>query len=74
MPLGEPVGLGDTFTIVAGCDGNATTCRNRFHNLVNFRGEPYIIGNSYSASYPVSSSNNIVSEGEDVRVGAYKWE
>lgn len=74
LPLGESVGLGDIFTIVAGCDGNATTCRNRFHNLVNFRGEPYIIGNSYSASYPVSSSNNIVSEGEDVRVGAYKWE
>lgn len=73
LPMAYAVGIGDTFKIVAGCDGNATTCRSRFNNLVNFRGEPYIIGNSYAASYPVSSSDNIVSEGEDVRVGAYKW-
>ena len=74
LPMAYAVGLGDTFQITAGCDGNATTCRNRFNNLSNFRGEPYIIGNSYSASYPISASDNIVSEGGDVRVGAYKWE
>lgn len=73
LPMNFTVGIGDTFSIVAGCDSNATTCRNKFNNLVNFRGEPYIIGNSYSASYPVSSSDNIVQEGQDVRVGAYKW-
>jgi len=74
LPMAYAVGIGDAFQITAGCDGNATTCRNRFNNLANFRGEPYIIGNSYSASYPVSASDNIVSEGEDVRIGAYKWE
>ena len=72
LPMAYAVNIGDTFEIVAGCDGNATTCRSRFNNLVNFRGEPYIIGNSYAASYPVASSDNIVSEGGDVRGGAYK--
>lgn len=74
LPMNYNVSIGDTFSIVAGCDGNATTCKKRFNNLVNFRGEPYVIGNSYAASYPVESSNNIVSEGQDTRVGAYKWD
>lgn len=34
----------DTFTITAGCDRSPTTCKNRFNNLVNFRGEPFVRG------------------------------
>jgi uncharacterized phage protein (TIGR02218 family) len=38
---GSPI---DTFTISAGCDKSMTTCRDRFNNIVNFRGEPYLPG------------------------------
>lgn len=32
---------GDTFDIVAGCDHSLATCRDRFDNVLNFRGEPH---------------------------------
>lgn len=37
---------GDTFTIYPGCDKTITTCTNKFSNLVNFRGLPFIPENS----------------------------
>src|SRR3546814_10734430 len=46
---------GDTFTVSAGCnhqhsvatDGTVTgDCMNKFDNLLNFRGEPFITGRS----------------------------
>lgn len=73
LPMPHAVKIGDTFTICAGCDGNATTCKNRFNNLINFRGEPYTPGNNYAASYPVSTSDNIVSEGESPKRAVYDW-
>ncbi len=33
---------GDTFTAVPGCDKKQSTCTNKFSNLVNFRGQPFI--------------------------------
>jgi hypothetical protein len=33
---------GTTYTIYPGCDGLATTCRDKFDNTANFRGFPYI--------------------------------
>jgi len=33
---------GDTFTAYAGCDRSKATCQNKFSNVVNFRGMPYI--------------------------------
>ena len=30
--------------LLAGCDKSLATCRDRFDNLVNFRGEPYVPG------------------------------
>ena len=38
---------GDQFTIVAGCDRTHTTCRDKFSNILNFRGEPYIPGQDF---------------------------
>lgn len=38
------IAVGDTFTISAGCDKTIATCRDRFSNAVNFRGEPYLPG------------------------------
>jgi uncharacterized phage protein (TIGR02218 family) len=49
----EPIALGDTFTVTAGCDKRFATCRDRFANGVNFRGFPQIPGNDFVISYPV---------------------
>ena len=43
-PMPFPIGIGDQFTIVAGCDRRLETCRDKFANVLNFRGEPYIPG------------------------------
>ncbi|MBU9608254.1 DUF2163 domain-containing protein [Burkholderia multivorans] len=44
LPTYYPIQPGDTYTIVAGCDRQRSTCVNRFNNLLNFRGEPDIPG------------------------------
>lgn len=49
----EPVAVGDTFTLTAGCDKRFSTCRDRFGNGVNFRGFPAIPGNDFVIGYPV---------------------
>jgi uncharacterized phage protein (TIGR02218 family) len=36
--------VGDEFSVTYGCDKSITTCKARFDNVVNFRGEPYIPG------------------------------
>ena len=41
-PLPNTPGTGDTFTCVPGCDKTMTTCEDRFSNLANFKGFPYI--------------------------------
>jgi uncharacterized phage protein (TIGR02218 family) len=35
-----------------GCDRTFTTCRTRFANAINFRGEPFLPGNDLLARYP----------------------
>lgn len=42
--MAYPITVGDTFNIVAGCDGLYTTCRDKFSNILRFRGEPFIPG------------------------------
>ena len=44
MTLPYPLAVGDTYSIVAGCDKLFGTCKNRYNNVVHFRGEPYIPG------------------------------
>jgi len=46
MPYNIVTGI-DTFKVFAGCDRRAITCRAKFNNLTNFRGEPYVPGNDY---------------------------
>jgi len=46
------VQVGDTFTIAPGCDKNVTTCKNKFSNVVNFHGEPYLPGRDFLLTYP----------------------
>ena len=45
MPF--PILSGDEFTIIAGCDRRMETCRDKFSNILNFRGEPYIPGQDF---------------------------
>ena len=44
-PLPYDIEVGDTFSIVAGCDKSLATCRDKFSNVINFKGEPDIPGN-----------------------------
>lgn len=73
LPTVHNVQAGDTFTITYGCDRNATTCRSKFGNLINFRGELYTPGNQYVASYTNSKANNTVAAGANVQRGDYSW-
>jgi uncharacterized phage protein (TIGR02218 family) len=49
---GRPVGAGDRFRVVAGCDKQAETCRAKFDNFLNFRGFPHIPGEDWVTAYP----------------------
>ena len=46
MPL-----VGDSVTLVAGCDKSFETCRLKFSNELNFRGFPHMPGNDVMLSY-----------------------
>jgi len=39
-----------------GCDRALATCRDRFANVVNFRGFPHIPGNDFVLRYPQAGS------------------
>lgn len=53
VPTGTPIEVGDRFVARAGCDRRADTCRNKFSNLINFRGFHLMPGNDFAVSYPV---------------------
>jgi uncharacterized phage protein (TIGR02218 family) len=42
QPWPLPVAIGDTFAIYPGCDGTRATCRDKFENVIRFRGEEWI--------------------------------
>lgn len=45
MQNSQPMQVGDTYQITAGCDKQPGTCgTGRFNNLIHFRGEPFIPG------------------------------
>ena len=39
--------VGAAFTVYAGCDKRAATCRAKFANTANFRGFPHMPGNDF---------------------------
>ncbi|WP_282129261.1 DUF2163 domain-containing protein [Roseobacter litoralis] len=43
----SPILPGDTLTATAGCNRTASTCANRFSNLLNFRGFPHMPGEAF---------------------------
>jgi len=40
--LSGALAIGDTFTISPGCNKEFATCKNKFSNVINFRGEPLV--------------------------------
>lgn len=56
VTLREPppfaVGEGERVELIEGCDKRLETCRSRFGNVVNFRGEPYLPGIDLLTRYP----------------------
>lgn len=49
---------GQTFTIVAGCDKQHTTCAAKFANILNFRGFPHIPGQDSIIRFAKRSGKN----------------
>jgi uncharacterized phage protein (TIGR02218 family) len=45
------VAPGDSFVVTAGCNKRFATCRDRFDNVLNFRGFPHIPGNDFIMRY-----------------------
>lgn len=58
LPMGDPIAVGDAFTVTAGCDKAFATCRDRFANAVNFGGFPHMPGNDFALSYPIKGDQN----------------
>lgn len=42
LPLAETPQVGDPVLAFPGCNKTVSTCQNKFGNLVNFRGFPYV--------------------------------
>jgi uncharacterized phage protein (TIGR02218 family) len=53
-PTAFAVEPGTLVRLTEGCDRSIETCRARFANAVNFRGEPYLPGNDLLTRYPGS--------------------
>jgi len=49
---------GDRFRLVAGCDKQVDTCREKFANMLNFRGFPHIPGEDWVTAYPKDGANH----------------
>ncbi len=72
LPVSDSA-VGDTFSVSAGCDGNFSTCKTRFSNAFNFRGEPFIPGNDLMASYPGKQDSATVPESQANIPENLKW-
>ena len=51
-PMPFSVQVGDTYSVYAGCDKKKATCKDKFSNLVNFRGFPSVPGLDQALTYP----------------------
>lgn len=49
---------GDEFRIVAGCDKQLATCRDKFANRINFRGCPHMPGTDWVITFPGKGEGN----------------
>lgn len=54
-PMPFEIQVSDTYSVYAGCDKSLSTCKTKFSNIVNFRGEPFIPGIDQVLRYIVRS-------------------
>lgn len=52
LPMPFPIAPGDVFRVQPGCDKRLATCRMKFANRLNFRGEPHVPGGRAMAETP----------------------
>jgi uncharacterized phage protein (TIGR02218 family) len=52
LPMPSKIAVGDAYTVQPGCDKTFETCRSRYSNGINFRGEPYVPGTDAVLNYP----------------------
>ncbi len=52
LPMPSEIAVGDTYTVQPGCNKSFETCRSRYGNGINFRGEPYVPGTDAVLNYP----------------------
>lgn len=57
LPLPVEPEAGDEFTITPGCNHTVDDCKDKFDNIVNFRGEPFIPGPNVVLNYPDAKSS-----------------
>ncbi len=57
-PPAVAIGVGDAFTVTAGCDKRWRTCRTKFNNVLNFRGFPMIPGDDWLMAGPLEGENH----------------
>ncbi len=50
--MAADIAAGDIFSVSAGCDKRFATCKAKFSNAVNFRGEPHVPGADAVLDYP----------------------
>lgn len=53
LPMPFPIAAGDVFRVQPGCDKRLDTCRVKFGNRLNFRGEPHVPGGKALVETPV---------------------
>ncbi len=52
LPMPSIVTVGDNYSLRPGCDKKFSTCKDRYSNVKNFRGEPNVPGNDQVLAYP----------------------
>jgi uncharacterized phage protein (TIGR02218 family) len=52
LPMPSTVAVGDNYSLRPGCDKKFSTCKDRYNNVRNFRGEPNVPGNDQVLAYP----------------------
>lgn len=52
LPMPSDVAEGDTYSLYPGCDKKFSTCKDKYSNVKNFRGEPHVPGNDQVLAYP----------------------
>ncbi len=52
LPMPSEIAVGDTYALRPGCDKSFATCKSRFNNVLNFRGEPHVPGSDKVLTYP----------------------